>query len=120
MSAPEKQWAAKAAKALFQGQKAGETAEINSSLHHLKNSPGVARHRVVQGILNRSIPSAQGPAPLHINDRLHAADFDLSACSGVCCVAGPAHAGILKASPRCSTAQHMRAFLAAMATTARQ
>ena len=33
---------------------------------------------------------------------------DLSACSGVCCVAGPAHAGILKASPRCSTAQHMR------------
>ncbi len=35
-------------------------------------------------------------------------------------VAGLAQAGILKASPRCSTAQHMRAFLAAMATTARQ
>ena len=32
----------------------------------------------------------------------------------------PFQAGILKFSPRCSTAQHMRAFLAAMATTARQ
>ena len=30
------------------------------------------------------------------------------------------HTGSLKASPRCSMAQHMRAFLAAMATMARQ
>ena len=35
-------------------------------------------------------------------------------------VAWPLQAGSLKFSPRCSTAQHMRAFLAAIATTARQ
>ena len=45
MSAPENR--ARAAKSgkkpCFKGKKAGETAEVNSSLHHLKNSPGVAR-----------------------------------------------------------------------------
>ena len=33
---------------------------------------------------------------------------------------GTDYAGILKASPRCNIAQHIRAFLAAMATTAFQ
>ena len=48
MSAPKNraQAAQSGKKPCFKGKKAGETAGINSNLHHLKNTPGVARLEV--------------------------------------------------------------------------
>ena len=64
---------------------------------------------------DRAFPGA-GPNLSLINDSHHTA----ASTTSIVLRGNTDYAGSLNASPRCSMAQHMRAFLAAMATTAFQ